>query len=127
MNKISRVKLAKAYVQLLPAVKQADLTKALARIVVENRLTSQLDLLMEDVRSELLRQYGHGDVEVASAFKLSGRIEDEIKSAVGNLINAKSITVNSSIDKELIGGAMVHGPDFDWDFTIKNKLKKLVS
>ena len=64
------------------------------------------------------------DVEVISAYELTGAQSDALKSSLNAKFN-KDITIETRVDASLIGGAVVRAGDIVIDGSIRGKLAKL--
>ena len=64
------------------------------------------------------------DVEVVSAFDLTESQAEDIKSTLNKKID-KQINIESSVDKTLIGGAIIRAGDLVIDGSARGKLTKL--
>ena len=64
------------------------------------------------------------DVEVLSAFELTETQVEEIKSTLNKRFD-KQINIESSVDKMLIGGAIIRAGDLVIDGSARGKLTKL--
>jgi F-type H+-transporting ATPase subunit delta len=64
------------------------------------------------------------DVEVLSAFELTETQVEEIKSTLNKRFD-KQINIESSVDKTLIGGAIIRAGDLVIDGSARGKLTKL--
>ena len=64
------------------------------------------------------------EVEVATAYELSADLVNKLAQALSAKLN-RVVTVQSSVDKSLLGGAVVHTGDMVIDGSIRGRLAKL--
>ena len=64
------------------------------------------------------------DVEVLSAYPLSDAEADKLKNALAVKFD-KEVTVTSSVDQSLLGGAIIRAGDMVIDGSVRGKLEKL--
>lgn len=94
------------------------------RVLADNK---RLDLLPEI--SALFELYKSNrekaiDVHVATAFELSGDLETKLAKALSAKLD-REVTVQSSVDKSLLGGIVVHAGDTVIDGSVRGRLAKL--
>lgn len=75
----------------------------------------------EDLRAEELRSL---DVEVISAFALTDAQGDALKQALNKKFE-KEISIETSVDASLLGGAIIRAGDIVIDGSVRGKLNKL--
>ena len=64
------------------------------------------------------------DVEVATAFPLSGELENKLAEALSAKLD-RSVKVQSSVDETLLGGALIRAGDTLIDGSVRGRLAKL--
>jgi F-type H+-transporting ATPase subunit delta len=64
------------------------------------------------------------DVEITSAFELSGDLQDKVAKALSAKLD-RNVNVSSSIDKSLLGGVLVRAGDTVIDGSVRGRLAKL--
>jgi len=64
------------------------------------------------------------DVEVATAFEISGDLEAKLAKALSAKLD-REVTVQSSVDKSLLGGIVVRAGDTVIDGSVRGRLAKL--
>ena len=87
------------------------------RLPVINEVREQFELL----RAEELKSL---EVEVISAYPLSDAQSDALKNALNKKFE-KDISIESSVDASLIGGAVIRAGDMVIDGSVRGKLQKL--
>jgi len=84
--------------------------------------------LLPDIASiyETLRAEAEGEIEaeVVSAFELEDDQRDRIAAALSKRLNRK-VRIVSSVDKDLIGGAIIRAGDLVIDGSLKGRLGKM--
>jgi F-type H+-transporting ATPase subunit delta len=83
-------------------------------------------LLAENKRLVLLKanQEKSVDVEITTAFEVSSEISDKLANALKDRLQ-REIRLATSVDKTLIGGAVIRAGDTVIDSSVRGKLKKL--
>lgn len=102
------------------AVKQRSFLKVLA----ENKrlpLLSEITVLFDDLKAE---QEKRVEVEVVSAFALSDATQQKLVQALQNRLQ-REVSLNTSVDKSLIGGLVIHAGDMVIDGSLRGRLNKL--
>jgi len=84
-------------------------------------LLGEVRAQFEDLRAEELKSL---EVEVISAYPLSDAQSEALKAALNRRFD-KDISIESRVDRDLIGGAIVRAGDMVIDGSIRGKLKKL--
>ncbi|MBR9909943.1 MAG: F0F1 ATP synthase subunit delta [Gammaproteobacteria bacterium] len=64
------------------------------------------------------------DVEVTTAFELSGELQNKLAKALSAKLN-REVTLSASVDKTLLGGALVRAGDTVIDGSVRGRLAKL--
>lgn len=77
--------------------------------------------LFEDYKAQ---QEKSVDVEISSAFELSGDLQDKVAKALSAKLD-RNVNVQSSIDKSLLGGVVVRAGDTVIDGSVRGRLAKL--
>lgn len=125
MSKVSRSRLARAYVSLIGKHQLTRLNIVLAHYVVTSKMTNELDLLLSDINEELLRQHGQLEAAVVSARPLNQEIEADLKRLIKAKSSAKHVKLNQQIDKDILGGLVATTPSEVYDFSLITKLQGL--
>lgn len=97
--------------------------KFLQALADNDRLTLIGDIreIFEELRAEEEKSL---DVEVISAFDVSPEQSERLKVALGAKFE-KDITIETRVDKRLIGGAIIRAGDVVIDGSVRGKLTKL--
>lgn len=123
--KLSRRVLARhVAAQLQSGKDRKAVVQALAAYVVENRLHSQLELILADIAANLAA-LGHIEATVTTAHPLNAELKKELIDYVKRIEGVSDITLNESVDPTLLGGVIVETPGKRFDASIATKLKRL--
>ncbi len=125
MKKVSRTKLARVAVELLDVYTHKQVAEVLASEVVRRRLVPQLDLLLADITTEILRQRGHLAAEVVSAHPLSEAVLSKVNQMLSAQTGAKTIELTQKQDPSLLGGLLIQTPELAVDLSVRNRLERL--
>jgi F-type H+-transporting ATPase subunit delta len=101
-----------------------DRAKRFVQVLARNKrlpLLSEIDVQFEALRAE---EQATLDVKVTSAFPLSEAELDRLRDALGRRFD-KDINMESSVDRTLIGGAVIRAGDTVIDGSVRGKLAKL--
>ena len=127
MPKLSRRRVAREIVALLqqqPA-RQADLLKQTAAYLIANKKAHEAHLLMLDIADELQKSQGVLTADVQSAFGLTAATRDNIVAMLKKVTGAGTVELSETVKPELIGGVVIHTPQFELDASVKRQLNQL--
>ena len=96
----------------------------LVNVLAENKRISLLPQILEQfehLKAELEKSV---DVEIISAFEVSDETKQKLTQALKAKL-AKEVTVTTTVDSTLVGGAIIRAGDLVVDGTVKGKLAKL--
>lgn len=119
-DKISRRKLARYAVD---AHDQGDLSAALSEIaayLIDARRLRETELVVRAIEDELAAR-GVVVARVATAHPLT----DQLKAAIKSIIGAREISIDETVNPDLIGGVRIETPGKLLDATVKRKLLTL--
>ncbi len=102
----------------------AKLARQIARYLVEQRRTNDVDGLMRDIIA-LREQDGTVEVTVTSAFPLSQQLKRDIRSLITRSRKDATVIINEVVDPSVIGGMKVETSEQQLDITIQAKLNQL--
>lgn len=85
------------------------------------KVLPQVYVLFEKLLAEQQRKQ---DVHVTSAFQLTAAEQENLKKALAKKLG-KEINLQSSVDKALIGGVIIHAGDTVIDSSVRGKLQQL--
>jgi F-type H+-transporting ATPase subunit delta len=126
MAKLSRRSLAKyAADQLVAGVSAKDIAKHLAAVLVETRRAAEAEFLASDIAWELEHRGLLAKATVISATPLSDELRRSVKRQIKKATKTDDVTLESQIDKSLIGGLRVETSTRIWDNTVRSKLTSL--
>ena len=120
---ISRRALAKAYVSLMDEYPVNDLSAAMASVMVDNKV--DVDLLAKDISSEILLKKDVLTGSLISAHKLDVAQVEAVKEQLVKALHVRDISLDISVDKELIGGFVAETPAGTVDASVITMLDKL--
>lgn len=128
-NKVSRRVLARTLAAKLQAEpsRQSHWLQAAAAYLIEQQMTDDLDLFVNDLAHELHEQSGHLLVDVTSARKLSDAVVRELKHTLQTATGARHVELAEHVDPALLGGLVARTPDAQLDASVRTQLKQLAS
>ncbi len=94
------------------------------RLLADNKrlqLLSEISQLFEILKAE---QEKSVDVEITTAFEISSEIAARLASALGSRLQ-REINLDTTVDRQLIGGAIIRAGDTVIDSSVRGKLSKL--
>lgn len=94
------------------------------RLLAENKRLVLLPEISELFDILKANQQKSVDVEITTAFEISSEISDKLASALKDRLQ-RDIRLATSVDKTLIGGAVIRAGDTVIDSSVRGKLKKL--
>jgi F-type H+-transporting ATPase subunit delta len=128
-HKVSRRVLARTVANKLLAEPshQKHWLKATAAYIMEQRMSDDIDLIINDIAHELLAQSGHLLVDVTSAHRLSDGVRSELSATLKQATGAKRVELVEHIDASLLGGLIAKTPSQQLDASVRTQLKQLAS
>ena len=124
--KVSRRREVIALVNLIESGASMKKTaEILAAYLADNHQLRDAELYLRDIRAELERRFGLASADVASARKLSGELEKQVKHFVKKATGAREVEIIKTVDEDLIGGVVISTTDAKFDNSIRTKLQKL--
>ena len=127
MFKATRSQLAKAFVAKSTEHGMSTLVSALARILVDQKMTDQTDLIIRDIARELQLQTGQTLVYATTAREISESLKKEITKTAQAKLGATDVVLSTGVDSELLGGVVIQTADEILDMSVRSKLKALRS
>ncbi len=123
MAAVSYKDIASSVATALETSKQSEVVSSLAAYLMEERRAGDLDKIMREV--ERIRHDDHGvlEVDVTSARPLTAELAAQVKA----MFDAKTITINASIDETLVGGAKIQAAGTLLDLSVRGQLNRLKS
>jgi len=119
--RLSRRKMATVVAdKLLAGVPAKKAFKEVAAYLLDTRRTREIELLIRDVE-DVMASRGTVVADVTSARPLT----DDAKTAIRELVGAKTLQLRESIDGSVLGGVRVDIPGKRFDGTIQRKLMAL--
>jgi ATP synthase F1 delta subunit len=126
MIKVSRRILARyAADRLLAGDSSKKLGDELVAVLNQQKMLGQTEQLTNDINYELEQRQELAVSRAASARPLSAETITEIERAIKQATGVKQVSLDTEVDKSLIGGLRVETAAQVWDETIKQKLANL--
>ncbi len=121
---VSRAQQKKAILALADKAKFQTLTANFLGVLAQNRRLPQLQAVIAAFQAELRRRRGEVEARVQSAFALNpaqtNALQEQLSQAMGT-----NVTLNVSVEKDLLGGLVVTVGSRMVDDSVKRKLEKL--
>ncbi len=129
MAKYSRRIISRAIAEKLLAepARRVHWMRVLAAYLVDQNLTADADLLLNDIARELYVHDGHLLTMVTSARKLSDALRTDLTKALRDATGAKHVELDERLDPSLIGGLQARTPDSALDISIRTRLRQLAA
>ena len=93
-------------------------------LLAHNKRLSLIPMIVEQFEVLKAKQEKLSYVEITSAFDIDNASEEKLAKALSEKLNC-SIDINTTVDKTLIGGAVVRAGDLVIDASIRGRLAKL--
>ncbi len=121
---MNRTDIAKAFIN--EADKNMDRAiKQLASLILEERMHSQVEDILNDISTQYRLQKGYVEADVISAFKLGEKLKRQLELRIKSETGAKNVNLNETLDSSLLAGVIVSAPGMELDLSLKSKLAKL--
>lgn len=121
---VSRRELASAVVDMLEDQSVAKVAHALAVYVSESKMTLQIDTLLSDIADESQKR-GLLQASVTSSRPIENDQLARLKTFLSSQFGSKSVSINSQIDEDAIGGLRLEAGGKALDMTLRSKLEML--
>jgi len=125
MSSVKRSQLAKAFVGLIGKYPTPRLVVVLARLVINNKLTGQVDLLVSDINQEISKRYGQLEAKVRTVHPLNDEVKQQLQQLIKSQTGSREVKLDIEEDKSLIGGLIASTPELEIDLSIKSKLRSI--
>jgi F0F1-type ATP synthase delta subunit len=128
-NKVSHRVLASTVAAKLLAEpdRQSHWLQVTAAYLIEQGMSDDADLVINDIAHELYIQGGHLLVTVTSARELTDSLRDDLIRTLKQSTNASQVELSEHVEPELLGGLIARTPDAQLDASVRTKLKQLAS
>lgn len=110
-----------------PKVNRSEVMQSLAAFLVENKLTAEAGMIMNDVADALYELHGSVSVEVSSARPLSAAALNQLQKYLVSMTSAKDISVHQTVNPDLLGGIVARTPNAELDVSVRSKLRQLTA
>lgn len=101
-----------------------EVAKNFISVLADNKRLGLLAAIAEQYEVLKAKQLQMSEVQITSAFDIDSELSDKLEKALTNKLNL-SVNIHTSIDKTLIGGAVIRAGDLVIDSSIKARLAKL--
>lgn len=101
-----------------------EVGKNFISLLAENKRLLLLPAIVEQFEILKAKQQQMSDVEITSAFDIDSDTSDKLAQALTNKLNC-SVNVHTTVDKNLIGGAVIRAGDLVIDSSVRARLAKL--
>jgi F-type H+-transporting ATPase subunit delta len=126
MAKISRRQIAETATRQLVAGKDPRrVMLEVAAYLVDNRIASQADMVIEDIAARLQAETGHTTATVRAAFALSPDTLTKLEAYIKEATKSKSVELTTVVDPALLGGVVIQTPGYEYDASVRRKLNEL--
>jgi F-type H+-transporting ATPase subunit delta len=122
---MTRRQIARGFVTQLQKTSLKEAVNQLAALIITEKKTRDLQLLLEEIRAELERAQGHVSAVVTTARPLSSHLEKEIAGLLQKKTEAKSVSINNIVDESIKGGFIARTSQYELDASITGKLAQL--
>jgi len=93
-------------------------------LLADNKRLGLLPIIAEQFEVLKAKQEKLSHVEITSAFDIDNASEDKLAKALSEKLNC-SVDINTTVDTNLIGGAVVRAGDLVIDASVRGRLAKL--
>ena len=120
---LSTTKKATVFIQVC-SEQMDEKVKNFIRTLASNKRLALLPYIKEQFGTMKAQQEKSIEVEVTAAYELSADLINKLTQALSVKLN-RSVSVLSSVDQSLLGGAIIHTGDIVIDGSIRGRLAKL--
>ena len=103
-------------------VDKSDITKALIRVLVENKRIAQFGNVASSYIDLYNESKGVKVAQVTTAVALTPALEEKVLEKVKELTGSTSVTLENHIDASIIGGFILRVGDLQYNASIANQL-----
>lgn len=121
MSQPTRQEIAEAVLELSDKKSESALAEAVARYLVHERRSHELDAIMREVAKQRRAKTGLVEVTLTSAFPLSKSVKNELV----KILEANKTIVNEVTDDDVLGGVRMETSEKLLDLSVRNRLQKL--
>ncbi len=125
MPKYSRRQIARGFASQLLLHPTPAVVAAVAKFLILQKMTRQVDLFVADVIQELFHQHRHLTVTITTARAVSQAITKSIGEKLRLATRAKTVGTIIKHDPAIIGGFIANTPMGELDASIRYKLNRL--
>lgn len=125
MQRYSRRKLARGFVELLDRYRYGDVIATMVEVLVAHKMERQVDQFVLDLAHAIWLRHQHLLVDLTLARALPPRVVQEIGDAVREAAGAKTVAVSVNVDPGIRGGFIARTPIGELNTSISYKIKAL--
>jgi len=125
MRSLTHSDIARGFVSQLDEKGSKIAVNELAALILENRMHSHVDSILESIQMERLRVDGVVEAEATSVYPLTTQLKKDIQKIVAAKTNAKSVILHEQLDPRVLGGVKITAPEMELNLTLQAKLAKL--
>jgi F-type H+-transporting ATPase subunit delta len=122
---MTRRQIARGFVAQIQETSLKSATRSLAALMISEKMVKDIDLLVEEIRTELERSAGHIAADVTTARPLTSHLQQEISEMLKSKTSAKSVAINNIVDESIMGGFIARTSQYELDASVKGKLLQL--
>jgi len=127
MNRVSKARVARAFVSLWPHAPHTQLVQALAEIIISQHWVHELDQFLDLLAAAYGHQTGRLPVHITTAHALPLAARTEIQKAVQTALQVQHVEADVAVDEKLIGGFVATAPGREIDASVRSSLYSLIS
>lgn len=129
MTKISRRVIARTVAAKLLAEpdRQSHWLQVAAAYAIEHNMVENIDLLVNDIATEVFEQSGTLFVDVSSARPLTDDLRESLGASLKEYTSADRVVLSEHVDPELVGGLVARTPSAELDLSIRTQLRRLAT
>ncbi len=122
-----RRQLGRAFLRLAERHSVKTAARALAVELIRRRRTRDIDLLAQTIIRLWSHLQNHVEAEVVTARTMDPATLAELRSWLRRRATARSVSLQTRLDREIIGGFVITTPDEVIDYSLRSKLEALKS
>lgn len=108
-------------------LRTSDWSAMAASYLITSKQVDKAEQLVQDMAREIQVQSGHLLASITSAHELSDTLRQQIADSLARQTNARTVTLDTTVDPTLLSGYVVRTPDYELNTTAQHKLRQLMS
>lgn len=125
MQRYSRRKLAQAFVRLLGTHSPAVAIKALAQTLIADGRLKEMDIIVQAIAVEMLRERHHLMAQVTTARAVSSACKTQLIGQLKKITGATTVSIDYTLEPTTVGGISVTLPEGTMDSLVTTTLNRL--